>query len=52
MIRSDGFFLEEVMLRKGFSNDWIRLVLSSVKEGKVSININGEVGPFFKTSRG
>lgn len=34
-------FLEEVMTRKGFSKIWIDQVMITVREGKVSINING-----------
>ena len=45
-------FLEEVMKRKGFSDNWSKIVMSSVKGGKVSININGELGSYFKTYRG
>lgn len=44
-------FLEDVMVRKGFSDKWINWVMSSVKEGKVSININGTVGSYFITHR-
>lgn len=45
-------FLEEVMRSKGFSNSWIDQVMGTVRDGKVSININGEIGPYFKTYRG
>lgn len=40
------------MMRKGFSESWINLVMSSVRGGKVGININGDIGPYFKTYRG
>lgn len=40
------------MVKKGFSEKWVKLVMSSVREGKVSINISCEVGPYFNTYRG
>lgn len=45
-------FLAEVMRGKGFSDKWINWVMSSVTGGKVSINVNGSVGPYFSTHRG
>ena len=45
-------FLEKVMKDKGFSGRWINWVMSSIKGGKVSININGVIGPYFTTHRG
>ena len=45
-------FLEKVMMRNFFSKLWIDQVMRTVREGKVNININGEVGPYFKTYRG
>ena len=45
-------FVEEIMTAKGFDKklrDWI---MSSVKWGRVCININGQNGPYFKTHRG
>lgn len=45
-------FIDEVLEMKGFEKkvkDWI---MSTVKGGRVCININGENGPYFKTHRG
>jgi len=45
-------FVEEMMTSKGFYQklrDWI---MSSVRGGRVCININGQNGPYFKTHRG
>ena len=44
-------FVEEMMTSKGFYQklrDWI---MSSVRGGRVCININGQNGPYFKTQR-
>jgi hypothetical protein len=46
------FFLEQVMMGKGFPLKWISWVMSIVRDGKVCINVNGERSPFFKTFRG
>ena len=45
-------FLHEIMIGKGFPEKWIDWVMSTVQGGKVSININGSVGPYFVTHRG
>lgn len=45
-------FLEEVMRLKGFHEQFIKWVMLSVKTGRVSININGNVGSYFRTYRG
>ena len=50
--RVDWEFLEEVMIRKGFGRQWIQWVMKTVRHGHLAININGEQGPFFQTSRG
>ena len=50
--RVDWDFLREVLIRKGFSENWIYLVMQSVKNGHLAININGSQGPYFETSRG
>jgi hypothetical protein len=44
--------LREVLLKKGFSVAWVDLVMETVQHGHLAININGEHGPFFGTSRG
>jgi hypothetical protein len=46
------FFLEQVMIGRGFPTKWINWVMSTVKDGKVCINVNGERSPYFKTFRG
>ena len=48
----DWSFLEEVLLRKGFSTTWIGWVMKTVQWGKVAIDINGESGEFFSSYRG
>jgi len=45
-------FLEQVMVGRGFPARWINWVMSTVKDGKVCINVNGERSPYFKTFRG
>ena len=40
--RVDWSFLEEVLLRKGFSTTWIGWVMKTVQWGKVANDINGE----------
>ena len=45
-------FVEEVLTRKGFDHKLKHWIMSTIKEGKVCININGENGPYFKTHRG
>jgi hypothetical protein len=36
----------------GFPNKWIEWVMSTVREGRVCINVNGERSAYFKTYRG
>jgi hypothetical protein len=45
-------FLEEVMQEKGFSEQWIEWVLKAVRGGRVAINLNGELGTFFRSYKG
>ena len=45
-------FLKNIMIGKCFSHRWIDWVMSSVQGGKVSININEVIGPYFTTHRG
>jgi hypothetical protein len=45
-------FVEEVLAKKGFDNKLREWVMSTVRGGKVSVNINGGNGPYFKTHRG
>ena len=37
---------------KGFSPKWIEWVKSFISGGSVAINVNDEVGPFFRTKKG
>jgi len=46
------FFLQEVLERKNFSVKWIGWIMAAVTGGKVAINLNGEVGNFFRIFKG
>ena len=37
---------------KGFSLKWIGWIKSFISGGSIAINVNDEVGPFFKTKKG
>jgi hypothetical protein len=45
-------FLEKVMKGKGFPMKWINWVMSTVRNGRVCINVNGERSDYFRTYRG
>ena len=45
-------FLYEVVQKKNFNRIFIEWIKKITEGGRVSININGEHGPFFKTFRG
>jgi hypothetical protein len=45
-------FVEEVLAKKGFDNKLRGWIMSTVRGGKVCVNINGGNGPYFKTHRG
>ncbi|KAE8817709.1 hypothetical protein D1007_04569 [Hordeum vulgare] len=45
-------FLRLVMQRRGFDERWCSWIMQVVRSGNTTININGEVGPFFQASRG
>lgn len=45
-------FIENVMIRKGFCQKLRGWIMSTIKGGKVCVNINGENSPYFKTHRG
>jgi hypothetical protein len=45
-------FVEEVMERKGFNTQLRNWIMSTIRGGRVCINVNGENGPYFKTYRG
>jgi hypothetical protein len=45
-------FLREVLLRKGFSAGMVHRSMQLVSGGQTAININGEVGQYFRNARG
>jgi hypothetical protein len=45
-------FLQEVLLRKGFSATVVHRLMQLVRGGQTAINVNGEIGPFFRNARG
>jgi hypothetical protein len=45
-------FLREVLLRKGFSPMLVHRLMQLVQGGQTAINVNGEIGPFFRNARG
>jgi hypothetical protein len=45
-------FLQEILLRKGFSARVVHRLMQLVKGGQTAINVNGEVGPYFRNARG
>jgi hypothetical protein len=45
-------FLREVLLRKGFSAGMVHWLMQLVSGGQTAININGEVGQYFRNARG
>jgi hypothetical protein len=45
-------FLQEILLRKGFSARVVHLLMKLVKGGQNAINVNGEIGPYFCNARG
>jgi hypothetical protein len=44
--------LSEVLLRKGFSAGVVHRLMQLVSRGQTAINVNGEVGPYFRNARG
>jgi hypothetical protein len=40
------------MEMKGFRSEWIDLIMKIVTSGKVRININSEIGPYYRTHQG
>ena len=44
-------FLEELVVRKDFDQQVISWIMSTVTDGSVCINVNGENEPYFKTHR-
>ena len=45
-------FLMPTLRMKGFSLKWIGWIKSFISGGSIAINVNDEVGPFFKTKKG
>jgi hypothetical protein len=45
-------FLCEILHRKGFSGMMVHRLMQPVQGGQTAININGEIGPFFRNARG
>lgn len=44
-------FLEELVVRKDFDQQVNSWIMSTVTDGSVCINVNGENEPYFKTHR-
>lgn len=45
-------FLEEVMYKKGFNETFIQWVMKAVRGGRVAVNLNGELGTYFRSYKG
>lgn len=45
-------FLFDVIRKNGLNERWIDRIGKAITNGRVAININGEVGEFFKTQKG
>nr|XP_051202041.1 uncharacterized protein LOC127315609 [Lolium perenne] len=45
-------FLQEILLRKGFSAMMVHRLMQLVRGGQTAINVNGEIGNFFRNARG
>ncbi|CAB4270029.1 unnamed protein product [Prunus armeniaca] len=50
--RVEWDFLEAVMLKMGFAESWVNLIMSCVRSVELSVLINGQPGHKFKPSRG
>jgi hypothetical protein len=50
--RVEWHFLEAIMLRLGFSDTAVRLILKCVSSVRFTIKVNGELLPYFTPSRG
>ena len=48
----DWGFMRQIIERKKFSPKWIDWVRTMVEGGKVAINLNGEIGAYFKSYKG
>jgi hypothetical protein len=45
-------FLEEVLVKKGFCERWIQWILKVVCGGRVVVNLNGDLGKYFRSYKG
>jgi hypothetical protein len=45
-------FLREALTRKGFSDMVVHRLMQLVSGGHTAINVNGEIGPYFRNARG
>ena len=45
-------FLLQMLRLKGFSPKWIEWIKSFISDDSVAINVNDEIGPFFKRRKG
>jgi hypothetical protein len=50
--RLDWAFLRQALSRRGFDDRMISWIMQIVMSGNTAININGEVGPYFRSSCG
>jgi hypothetical protein len=50
--RVEWHYLEAIMLRLGFSDASVRLILKCVSSVRFVVRVNGELLPFFTPSRG
>ncbi|KAI5349989.1 hypothetical protein L3X38_002880 [Prunus dulcis] len=50
--RVEWDFLEAVMLKMGFAESWVNLIMSCVRSVELSVLINGQPGRKFKPSKG
>jgi hypothetical protein len=45
-------FLREILVCKGFSPMMVHGLMQLVRGGQTAVNVNGEIGPFFRNARG
>ena len=45
-------FIREVLAKKCFPDKWIEWVMLALEGGRVAINLNGELGEFFRSYKG
>ncbi|BFG15866.1 hypothetical protein CerSpe_021400 [Prunus speciosa] len=50
--RVEWDFLEAVMLKMGFAESWVNLIMNCVRSVQLSVLIDGQPGCKFKPSRG